>query len=234
MTVPAVPSRPAPRRLVRRAAAAALALAAAASAAPASAAVTAPRTAEAGDDVVRLESERDPAATAMVPGVPVAWDVTVGAVAADPGTVTVRLRTRAGDVDAFARTVRRCAVPWTPDGCPGGASTVLPSAPAVGGATDELLTFPVGATAHLRVDVELTRLAPGRSVTFDVVAEARGGERSVSSGRVGAGAGAGAAADGGLATTGTGVRAALLAALASVGAGLGLAGLGRLRRRRAA
>ncbi|SDH27494.1 LPXTG-motif cell wall anchor domain-containing protein [Agrococcus jejuensis] len=103
-------------------------------------------------DVLRLVSIQDrDAMRAMVPGVPTAWDVGVSANRAD-GDITVRLEVDATD-DAFAATVRWCAVAWTADGCATGA-TLLSDATLADGALT-LAEQPAGESRWYRIEVRL-------------------------------------------------------------------------------
>lgn len=65
-------------------------------------------------DVVRIVSELDASASHMIVGVPATWDVQVSASRPD-GVIAVSL-TGTATPDAYAITVRRCAVAWTASG----------------------------------------------------------------------------------------------------------------------
>ncbi|UWF76726.1 MULTISPECIES: SipW-dependent-type signal peptide-containing protein [Microbacterium] len=80
----------------------------------------APATEVVQGDVLRLVSVADwDAASRLVPGRPVHWDVTVSADAPDPGTVLIGV-SAAGDA-ALTVAVHRCEAAWGISGCPAGA-----------------------------------------------------------------------------------------------------------------
>ncbi|WP_431071172.1 hypothetical protein [Microbacterium phyllosphaerae] len=80
----------------------------------------APSTQVVQGDVLRLVSVADwDAASSLLPGQPVQWDVTVSAEAPDPGTVTVGI-SASGDA-ALVVDALECAQGWDASGCAGGA-----------------------------------------------------------------------------------------------------------------
>lgn len=165
----------------------------------------APSTEVVQGEVLRLVSTADwDAASSLLPGQPVQWDVTVSAQAPDPGIVAVGV-SASGDaplvVDALG-----CAQEWDATGCVAGEITlrsdwVLPR----DGTEVELLEIADTETAHLRLVIALTGDDVG---TTHVRVHAQGAGESAVIGP-----------DGGLATTGlsplvpwaAGVGAVLLA-----------------------
>lgn len=202
------------RRIVAAAGAAA-ALGVLATTAPAWAA---PSTQVVQGEVLRLVSIADwDAASSLLPGQPVRWDVTVSAEAPDPGTVAVGI-SATGDA-ALLVDAALCAQPWGESGCAGGATPLKTDwALPRDGTESPLLDMSDEDIAHLRLTVTLGD--GGGSTQMRVHAR-------------GAGESAVIGPEGGLATTGgTGVPAGVLAA------GLGLVAVGtalsasRRRRRR--
>ena len=192
-------------------AAAAVALLAAA---PASAA---PSTEVVQGQVLRLVSIADwDAASSLLPGQLVQWDVTVSADAADPGIVTVGVSAD-GAADLVVE-VFGCASEWDESGCSDGA-TAVKSAWAIrrDGVEVPLLEMADTDVAHLRLVVALAGDDVGST---QMHVHARGAGESAVIGP-----------DGGLATTGMPPFAPWV-----IGTGVALAGTGAalsaVRRRR--
>ncbi len=152
---------------------------------PASAA---PSTQVVQGEVLRLVSIADwDAASSLLPGQPVHWDVTVSAEAPDPGTVAVGISATGGAalrVDAL-----RCAQEWHEGGCSGGATTLESgwSIP-LDGVEVPLVEMADTEVAHLRLVIALDGEDGGST---HVRVHARGAGESATIGP-----------DGGLATTG--------------------------------
>lgn len=105
--------------------------------------------------VLRLVSVADwSAASSLLPGERVQWDVEVSADAPDPGTVTVAVSATGGAplvIDAAL-----CMQPWQASGCPSGART-LESGWSIprDGSEVALADFPASDVAHLRLWITL-------------------------------------------------------------------------------
>lgn len=153
------------------------------------AAWAAPSTQVIQGEVLRLVSVADwDAASRLLPGEPVQWDVAVSADAPDPGTVRIAVSAH-GDAPV-AIDASLCMREWEEDGCPGGA-TELRTAWSIprDGAEIALAEIADTEVAHLRLAITLT--ADDEGGTTDIRVHAQGaGESAV----VGPG--------GGLATTG--------------------------------
>lgn len=153
------------------------------------AAWAAPTTQVIQGDVLRLVSVADwDAASSLLPGVPVRWDVEVSANAPDPGTV--RIGVSAEGSARLILDVETCDQPWDAAGCAGGAADLRTdwSIPR-DGAELPLTEIPDTATAHLRLTITLDP-ADGAGSTDIRVHAAGAGESAV------------VGPDGGLATTG--------------------------------
>lgn len=140
-------------------------------------------------DVLRLVSVADwDAASRLLPGEPVRWDVAVSADAPDPGLVEIAVS--AEGETALIVDVSLCLREWTATGCPGGA-TELRSAWEIprDGAEVPLVEIADTEVAHLRLTISLDA-ADDRGTT-DVRVHAQGAGESAVVGP-----------DGGLATTG--------------------------------
>ncbi|MFJ2553573.1 hypothetical protein [Microbacterium sp. NPDC087591] len=153
------------------------------------AAWAAPTTQVIQGDVLRLVSVADwDAASRLLPGEPVQWDVAISADAPDPGTVRIAV-SATGDAP-LTLDASLCMRAWGPSGCPGGA-TELRTAWSIPRDGSEIALVEVADTevAHLRLSITLNTGDEGG--TTDVRVHAQGaGESAV----VGPG--------GGLATTG--------------------------------
>lgn len=153
------------------------------------AAWAAPTTQVIQGEVLRLVSVADwDAASSLLPGEPVQWDVAISADAPDPGIVRIAV-SAAGDAP-LTLDASLCMREWEYTGCPGGATTLRTgwSIPRDG---VEIALAEVADTevAHLRLTITLN--ANDEGGTTDVRVHAQGaGESAV----VGPG--------GGLATTG--------------------------------
>ncbi|QDE35654.1 hypothetical protein FIV50_13170 [Microbacterium foliorum] len=152
---------------------------------PASAA---PSTQVVQGEVLRLVSIADwDAASSLLPGQPVQWDVTVSAEAPDPGTVAVGISATGGAalrVDAL-----RCAQEWHEGGCSGGATTLESGwSISLDGVEVPLVEMADTEVAHLRLVIALDGEDGGST---HVRVHARGAGESATIGP-----------DGGLATTG--------------------------------
>ncbi|SEB50927.1 hypothetical protein [Microbacterium hydrocarbonoxydans] len=166
----------------------------------------APSTQVVQGEVLRLVSSADwDAASSLLPGQPVRWDVTVSAEAPDPGTVAVGI-SATGDA-ALLVDVALCAQPWSESGCAGGATLLKTDwALPLDGVENALLDMSDEDVAHLR---------------FTVTLGDGGGSTRVRVHASGAGESAVIGPEGGLATTGgTGVPVGVLAT------GLGLVAVG--------
>jgi hypothetical protein len=184
------------------------------------AAWAAPSTQVIQGEVLRLVSVADwDAASSLLPGEPVRWDVAISADAPDPGTVRIAV-SAAGDAP-LTLDVSLCMREWELSGCPGGA-TELRTAWSIprDGAEIALAEIADTEVAHLRLAITLNTDDEGG--TTDIRVHAQGaGEAAV----VGPG--------GGLATTGLSPFVPL-----AFGAGALLIGTGAVlvldRRRRSA
>lgn len=149
----------------------------------------APTTQVVQGDVLRLVSTADwDAASRLLPGQPLQWDVTVSAAAPDPGTVTIGI-SATGSADLTA-DVLLCMQEWDAGGCPGGAVQVktdwqIPR----NGVQVPVAEFPDTEIGHLRLAVSLNP-GEGGSTQVRVHAQGAGGDSVV------------VGPDGGLATTG--------------------------------
>lgn len=179
----------------------------------------APTTEVVQGDVLRIVSVADwEAASGMLPGRPMDWDVTVSADAADPGVIRIGV-SASGDaeivVDVFA-----CPQEWTPSGCPSGASAIKTAWPVPrDGSETGLAEMTDSEVMHLRLRVALESASAG---TTQVQVHARGAGESVVIGP-----------EGGLATTGLAPVVPWMLGAAAVLVGTGLA-IGARRRRRVA
>lgn len=153
------------------------------------AASAAPTTQVVQGEVLRLVSVADwDAASSLLPGVPVEWDVEVSADAPDPGIV--RIGVSATGSATLLLDVFVCASAWSAGGCPGGATVLRAdwSIPRDGGQIG-LTEIADTEVAHLRLAIALD--PAGADGSTDIRVHAQGaGESAV----VGPG--------GGLATTG--------------------------------
>lgn len=173
---------------MRRAAAAAVlaALSMLGAGAPAEAAAT---TEVVQGEVLRLVSVADwEAASSLLPGKPVQWDIAVSADAPDPGTVRIGISASGGAplvVDAAL-----CMAAWQGDACPDG-ETVLRTGWDVprDGAEVPLAEIADTEVAHLRLSVALGGAGEGSGTEVRVHASGAGESAIVGPG-------------GGLATTG--------------------------------
>lgn len=170
-------------------------------------------------DVVRLVSTLDPAQAAATPlGVPVSWDVAVSASRAD-GVIDVSLDGVATP-DAYAVTVRECAVAWSATGCASG-ERMLGTGPA--GTAFSLARQSAAEARWYRIDVELQREIGGATATLTLRAAGAGSDpQPVVPG------------GGGLAATGGMILPVAGPALGAIALGLLVAGIARWRRGRAA
>ena len=166
----------------------AIALGATAAVACAAPAWAAPTTEIVQGDVLRIVSVADwEAASDMLPGQSMQWDVTVSAEASDPGVVRVGV-SASGDA-AIVVDVRACAQEWDPTGCSSGASELMTAWPVPRDGTETpLAEMADSEVMHLRLEVRLERADPG---TTQVRVHASGAGESVVVGP-----------EGGLATTG--------------------------------
>jgi len=166
----------------------------------------APSTQVVQGEVLRLVSIADwDAASSLLPGQPVRWDVTVSAEAPDPGTVAVGI-SATGDA-ALLVDAALCGQPWSESGCAGEATPLKTDwALPLDGTESALLDMSDEDVAHLR---------------FTVTLGDGGGSTRVRVHASGAGESAVIGPEGGLATTGgTGVPLGVLAT------GLGLVAVG--------
>lgn len=123
---------------------------------------------------LRLESVADwSAASSMVAGDSVRWDVSVSADAPDPGTVSIGVRAE-GDAELRVDAAR-CPQRWETDGCPGGAARVRSgwSIPR-DGVEVPLLAVPATEVAHLRFAISLADPAAGGSTAVSIHATVAG------------------------------------------------------------
>lgn len=148
----------------------------------------APSTQVVQGEVLRLVSVADwDAASSLLPGQPVQWDVTVSAEAADPGIVAVGVSAN-GDA-ALVTDVLRCGQEWGESGCPGGPTMLESGWPIPrDGSEVELLEMADTEVAHLRLVISVAGDDAGST---QVWLHARGAGESAVIGP-----------DGGLATTG--------------------------------
>lgn len=149
----------------------------------------APTTQVIQGEVLRLVSVADwDAASSLLPGEPVRWDVAVSADAPDPGTVRIAV-SASGDAPLVV-DVSLCLSAWTASGCPGG-ETALRSAWSIPRDGVEIPLTEIADTqvAHLRLAIALDPADSGGSTEVRVHAQ-------------GAGESAVVGPDGGLATTG--------------------------------
>ena len=140
-------------------------------------------------DVLRLVSVADwDAASRLLPGEPVQWNVAVSADAPDPGDVRIALSAR-GDAPLVV-DVSQCLSAWTETGCPGGA-TELRTAWSIprDGAEIPLTEIADTQVAHVRLAIALDPADRGGRTEIRVHAHGAGESVVVSP-------------DGGLATTG--------------------------------
>ncbi|GGM57503.1 hypothetical protein [Microbacterium saperdae] len=153
------------------------------------AAWAAPTTQVIQGDVLRLVSVADwDAASRLLPGEPVQWDVAISADAPDPGSVRIAVSAR-GDAPVVIDAAL-CMREWEVGGCPGGA-TALRTAWSIprDGAEIALAEIADTEVAHLRLAITLDTDDEGGSTDIRVHAQ-------------GAGESAVVGPDGGLATTG--------------------------------
>lgn len=161
--------------------------------------------------VIHLVSTLDPeAAAAMLPGVPVDWDVEVSASRAD-GVIDVSLGGTATP-DAFALTARECATAWSDTGCAAGERML---GTAVAGQSLSLGPQSSAVQRWYRVEVVLARWVPGATATLEFRASGMGTS----------------APAGNLPSTGGTVAPLFLPALVAIGSGLLIAGVARVARR---
>ncbi len=169
--------------------------------------------------ILRLVSVADwDAASSLLPGEPVQWDVTVSAEASDPGIVAVGVSANGGA--ALVMDVLRCAQEWDESGCRGGA-TVLESDRSIprDGLEVPIVEMADTEVAHLRLVITLDGADSGST---QVRVHARGAGESATVGP-----------DGGLATTGA-VPFAHWAIGGALALAAGSAALSASRRRRSA
>lgn len=170
-------------------------------------------------EVLRLVSVADwEAASSLLPGQPVQWDVTVSADAPDPGVVSIGI-SATGDAPLVI-DVSSCAEAWEVDGCPAGATALQTSWGIPRDGVEVPLTEMADSEiAHLRLSVALE--ASGETGSTDIRVHAQGAGESVVVGPGG----------GGLATTG---MSPLVPWILGGGAGLVVIGMAllALRRRR--
>jgi hypothetical protein len=142
------------------------------------AAWAAPSTQVIQGEVLRLVSVADwDAASRLLPGEPVQWDVAVSADAPDPGTVRIAVSAH-GDAPVTV-DASLCMREWEEDGCPGGA-TELRTAWSIprDGAEIALAEIADTEVAHLRLAITLT--ADDEGGTTDIRVHAQGaGESAV-------------------------------------------------------
>ncbi|MGJ0389097.1 hypothetical protein [Microbacterium sp. CGR1] len=156
----------------------------------ASPAWAAPSTQVVQGDVLRLVSVADwDAASSLLPGQPVQWDVTVSADAPDPGTVTVSI-SASGDAPLVVDALE-CAEAWDASGCAAGEVSLKEGwAVPRDGVEVQLLQTTDTEVTHLRFVIALAGDEPGST---QVRVHARGAGESAVIGPDGGG---------GLATTG--------------------------------
>lgn len=178
----------------------------------------APSTQVVQGDVLRLVSVADwDAASSLLPGQPVQWDVTVSAEAPDPGTVTVGI-SASGDA-ALVVDALECAEEWEASGCAGGAMPLKTGwAIPRDGLEVQLLETADSEVTHLRFVIALAGEELGST---QVRVHARGAGESAVIGPDG----------GGLATTGMPPTAPWFVTGGVVLVGAGLASIAVHRRR---
>lgn len=150
-----------------------LAIAAAAVVAP-SAAWAAPTTQVIQGEVLRLVSVADwDAASGLLPGVPVRWDVAVSADAPDPGVV--RIGVSATGSARLLADISTCSRAWDDAGCPG-VETALRTDWRVprDGAVVPLAEIADTDTAHLRLSIALDPADGAGSTDIRVIATGAG------------------------------------------------------------
>lgn len=119
--------------------------------------------------ILRLVSVADwDAASSLLPGESVQWDVAVSADAPEPGTITLAV-SATGDAPMLVDAAL-CMQPWQGDGCPGGATTLesVWSIPR-DGAEVALADFASDEVAHLRLRVALDPSDAGDGDTLTLV-----------------------------------------------------------------
>ena len=178
----------------------------------------APSTQIVQGDVLRLVSVADwDAASRLLPGQPVQWDVTVSAEAPDPGTVTVGI-SASGDA-ALIVDALECAQEWQSSGCAGGAMSLKTDwAIPRDGVEVQLLDTADTEVTHLRFVIALAGDEVGST---QVRVHARGAGESAVIGPDG----------GGLATTGMPPSAPWFVAGGVILVGAGVASIAMHRRR---
>ncbi|WP_311244587.1 hypothetical protein [Microbacterium sp. WCS2018Hpa-23] len=178
----------------------------------------APSTQVVQGDVLRLVSVADwDAASRLLPGQPVQWDVTVSAEAPDPGTVTVGI-SASGDA-ALIVDALECAQEWQSNGCAGGAMSLKTDwAIPRDGVEVQLLETADTEVTHLRFVIALAGDEVGST---QVRVHARGAGESAVIGPDG----------GGLAVTGMPPMTPWFAAGGVILVGAGLASIAVRRRR---
>lgn len=153
------------------------------------AAWAAPTTQVIQGEVLRLVSVADwDAASSLLPGEPVQWDVAISADAPDPGIVRIAV-SAAGDAP-LVLDASLCLREWENTGCPGGA-TALRTAWSIPRDGAEITLAEVADTevAHLRLAITLPTNDEGGTTDIRVHAQGAGESAMVGPG-------------GGLATTG--------------------------------
>ncbi len=126
-------------------------------------AAAAPTTEVVQGEVLRLVSVADwDAASSLLPGQPVRWDIAVSADAPDPGVI--RIGISASGEAPLVLDASLCMQAWEGDDCPGGA-TVLRSGWEVprDGAEVALTQIADTEVAHLRLSVTLAAEEGGRT-----------------------------------------------------------------------
>ena len=154
-----------------------------------SAAWAAPTTQVIQGSVLRLVSVADwEAASELLPGQPVRWDVEVSAEAPDPGDVRISASAM-GDARLLL-DISMCLQPWRASGCPGGATELRTrwSIPR-DGVEVPLIQIADTETARLRLAISLDPADGSGSTDLRVLAQGAGETVVVGS-------------EGGLATTG--------------------------------
>lgn len=123
---------------------------------------------------LRLESVADwAAASSMVAGDSVRWDVSVSADAPDPGTVSIGVRAK-GDAELRVDAAR-CPQRWETSGCPGGAAVVRSGwSMPLDGVEVPLLEVPATEAAHIRFTISLADPSAGGSTAVSVHATVAG------------------------------------------------------------
>ncbi|MEV4775645.1 LPXTG cell wall anchor domain-containing protein [Microbacterium sp. LWH12-1.2] len=134
----------------------------------------APATEVVQGQYLRLVSVADwEAASSMMPGQEVRWDVEVSADAPDPGKIAIGMS--AAGAAPLTVDVSICAVAWEEMGCPVGA-TALETAWEIprDGITTALLDIAATDTAYLRLEISLGAAAEGEGATMRVHADGAG------------------------------------------------------------